>query len=229
MIPFNRKQVLIEYLTTGYSFEDPAKLYTEKLRVERERKNEMKNEMRKQEFPTAKDFINSIYGRMNYNGMYQSKRSLSDYIFKVIFNDPATIVFWKDGTKTIVKAEGEPFDPEKGMAMACAKKLGFNNGNYYEAFKEWLPVKDEPLNVGKLEDVFVSAIKGIDNLTVGISRLTAKKKTVQLLSAKQLAEKIGCSPKRIAKECREGKHPGAKKIHGVWQIPFEDLVKDTRK
>ena len=36
-MPFNRKQVLIEYLTTGYSFEDLAKLYTEKLRVERER------------------------------------------------------------------------------------------------------------------------------------------------------------------------------------------------
>lgn len=193
--PFNSKQVLIGDLTTGYSFEDPAKLEAEKLRVEKE------NEMKKQKITTAKDLINSIYGRMDYNGMYQAKRSLSDYISKVVFNDPATIVFWKDGTKTVVKAEGEPFDPEKGMAMACAKKLGFNNGNYYEAFKEWLPVKGEPL----------------------------KEETVQLLSAKQLAEKIGCSPKRIAKECREGQHPGAKKINGVWQIPFEGLVKDTHK
>ena len=39
-------------------------------------------------------------------------------IKKVIFNDPATIVLWSDGTKTVVKAEGEPFDPEKGLAMA---------------------------------------------------------------------------------------------------------------
>ena len=35
---------------------------------------------------------------------------------KVIFNDPATIVIWKDGTKTIVKRrEGEPDDKEKAV------------------------------------------------------------------------------------------------------------------
>ena len=42
---------------------------------------------------------------------------------KVIFSPPATIVFWKDGTKTVVKAENEPFDAEKGFAMAVAKKF----------------------------------------------------------------------------------------------------------
>lgn len=43
-------------------------------------------------------------------------------IEKVIFNDPATIVFWKDGTKTIVKCqEGAEFDPEKGLAMAISR------------------------------------------------------------------------------------------------------------
>lgn len=43
-------------------------------------------------------------------------------IEKVIFNDPATIVFWKDGTKTIVKCqEGVAFDPEKGLAMAISR------------------------------------------------------------------------------------------------------------
>ncbi len=42
-------------------------------------------------------------------------------IKKVIFNPPATIVFWKDGTKTVVKARGEAFDPEKGLAMAISR------------------------------------------------------------------------------------------------------------
>ena len=43
-------------------------------------------------------------------------------IEKVIFNDPATVVFWKDGTKTIVKCqEGAEFDPEKGLAMAISR------------------------------------------------------------------------------------------------------------
>lgn len=45
------------------------------------------------------------------------------FIDRVIFNPPATIVFWKDGTKTVVKAENEPFDAEKGFAMAVAKKF----------------------------------------------------------------------------------------------------------
>lgn len=60
-------------------------------------------------------------------------------IKKVIFNDPATIVYWPDGTKTVVKAEGEAFDPEKGLAMAIAKKSLGNKGNYYDVFREWLP------------------------------------------------------------------------------------------
>ena len=35
-------------------------------------------------------------------------------IKNVIFNDPATIVFWNDDTKTVVKAQSaEAFDPEK--------------------------------------------------------------------------------------------------------------------
>lgn len=63
-------------------------------------------------------------------------------IKKVIFNDPATIIIWKDGKKTVVKAgEGEEYDPEKGLAMAIAKYALGNEGNYYETFKKWLPEK----------------------------------------------------------------------------------------
>ena len=59
-------------------------------------------------------------------------------ITKVIFNDPATIVFWADGTKTVVQAYNEPFDKEKGLAMAIAKKALGNKGNYNEVFKKWI-------------------------------------------------------------------------------------------
>ena len=64
-------------------------------------------------------------------------------IKNVVFNPPATIVFWADNSKTVVKAESETFDPEKGLAMAIAKKALGNKGNYYETFKKWLP-KTEP-------------------------------------------------------------------------------------
>ena len=70
-------------------------------------------------------------------------KTTKNLIRNVIFNDPATIVFWNDGTKTVVKAENEPFDPEKGLAMAIAKKFFGNEGNYYDIFREWLPEKED--------------------------------------------------------------------------------------
>ncbi len=72
------------------------------------------------------------------------KKSAKDvFIKKVIFNDPATIVFWSDGTKTVVKANDEAFDPEKGLAVAMSKKMFGNEGSYYEEFKKWLPKEPE--------------------------------------------------------------------------------------
>lgn len=57
----------------------------------------------------------------------------------VIFNYPATIVLWADGTKTVVKAQDDDvYDPEKGLAMAICKKIGGNKWSYYNKFKHWL-------------------------------------------------------------------------------------------
>jgi len=67
-------------------------------------------------------------------------------IKEVIFNNPATIVFWNDDTKTVVKADNDAFDPEKGLAMAIAKKFLGNKGSYYNEFRKWLPEKDEAAN-----------------------------------------------------------------------------------
>ena len=70
--------------------------------------------------------------------------SLSLTIKDVIFNPPATIVFWMDGTKTVVKDQGEVFyDPEKGMAMAVAKKAFGNQGNYYNQFAKYLDIYEK--------------------------------------------------------------------------------------
>ena len=70
-------------------------------------------------------------------------------IKNVIFNEPATIIIWKDGTKTVVKCqEGEGYDPEKGLAMAISKKALGNKGNYCEVFKTWLP-EEEKVNDGR--------------------------------------------------------------------------------
>ena len=66
-------------------------------------------------------------------------------IKKVIFSNPATIVFWSDGSKTVVKSYLDDYDPEKGLAMAIAKKALGNEGNYYNVFKKWLPKDDETI------------------------------------------------------------------------------------
>lgn len=59
-------------------------------------------------------------------------------IRKVIFNDPATVVLWSDGTKTVVKCGPDDiFDKEKGLAMAIVKKMAGNDSRFHKVFKEW--------------------------------------------------------------------------------------------
>lgn len=86
-----------------------------------------------------KDALNSVFGNpINPKNQHQSIITLS--IKNVIFNNPATIVYWLDGTKTVVKCSNEEFDREKGLCMAIVKKISGNQGSYYNQIKKW--VKD---------------------------------------------------------------------------------------
>ena len=77
-------------------------------------------------------------------------------IKNVIFNDPATIVFWEDGTKTVVKCQdGDEFDPEKGLAMAIVKKAYGNKSNYCNKMKKWLPKEESVDTDSSLRSIFV--------------------------------------------------------------------------
>lgn len=60
----------------------------------------------------------------------------STAIKEVIFHDPATIVYWEDGTKTVVKCQDEQFDKEKGLLAAIAKKVYGNKGNFNNIIKK---------------------------------------------------------------------------------------------
>lgn len=60
-------------------------------------------------------------------------------IKNVIFNPPATIVFWTDGSKTVVKCNAkDEFDPEKGLTMAIAKRCAGNSDDFYKEIKKWV-------------------------------------------------------------------------------------------
>lgn len=85
----------------------------------------------------AYSLIDDLNGsKIAYNSFYGLRKVPE--IKRVIFNDPATIILWDDDTKTIVKAENEIFDPEKGLAMAITKKALGNEGNYYNELKKYL-------------------------------------------------------------------------------------------
>lgn len=58
-------------------------------------------------------------------------------IEKVIFNDPATIILWRDGDKTVVKrAVGDVYDPYAGFCIAVAKKAMGNNSRIKKILRE---------------------------------------------------------------------------------------------
>lgn len=75
-------------------------------------------------------------------------------IKNVIFNPPATIVFWTDGSKTVVKCNAkDEFDPEKGLAMAIAKRCANNSDDFYKEIKKWV----EKSGYKQVDDVKVLA------------------------------------------------------------------------
>ena len=63
---------------------------------------------------------------------------LRQMVEDVKFSGDRTIVFFGDGTKVIVKCqEGDTFDKEKGLAVACMKKLFDNTNVFNEVMRKW--------------------------------------------------------------------------------------------
>lgn len=74
-------------------------------------------------------------------------------IRRVIFSNPATIVFWEDNTKTVVRCmEGEKFERYAGFIAACAKKM-FGSTSRAKAVMNELAVDQPP----KVENKRVTA------------------------------------------------------------------------
>ena len=101
-------------------------------------KNDMK-QVRNQTYSRTVKLMDNLKYLSTKQSVFSDTVSSIPEIKSAIYNDPATIVFWEDGTKTVVKYKNEKFDPEKGLAMAFSKKMLGNKGNYYNIFKKWLP------------------------------------------------------------------------------------------
>ncbi|MBR1703131.1 MAG: hypothetical protein IJ716_14485 [Lachnospiraceae bacterium] len=87
---------------------------------------------------------------------------------KIIFNDPATIVIWKDGTKTIVKCQpGEVYDKEKGVALCFMKKALGNKGNFNNVFRDCGALEETP----KIDIFFKAPVtKVVEEITENVRR-----------------------------------------------------------
>jgi hypothetical protein len=80
---------------------------------------------------------------------------------KVIFNDPATIVYWEDGSKTVVKCgNGDVYDCEKGFAMCVLKRL--YGDKFHSILKKHIPKEENGSMLSADKSYNVKKIKQYD-------------------------------------------------------------------
>lgn len=117
----------------------------------------------------------------------ERKMSATRFAIKDIqFNGPATVILWRDGTKTVVKKqENEVYDQEKAIAMAVARKALGEEG-YYSLFHAKEIAEKELKKLRKHLEVLESQYAQMSN----------RKKTSRHRSALALEEKI--------KSCKTG-------------------------
>ena len=123
------------------------------------------------------EMLSKKLDNLNENSTYGMSRGLSFTPERIIHNGPATIVFWKDGSKTIVKCE-EGVDPDDYTAFCCAlaKRIFGNNSHFKKIVNS---VSDRPLepvdNPNAVEDFLKTIFKKMDTgLGIGFHELTCE-------------------------------------------------------
>lgn len=114
---------------------------------------------------TRSEYSPGPFGRSGYSELtvttLKPGRTGQYGIKKVVFNNPATVVYWDDGTQTVVYCQdnmkkvkktvggktvevmkpqkSDTYSEEVGLAMALAKKHYGNGGSYNNIFRKFLP------------------------------------------------------------------------------------------
>ena len=95
-------------------------------------------------------------------------------IKRVIFDGPATIVFWDDGTKTIVKCtDSDEYSYEVGIAMCTLKKIfGETYGTYRHDVRN--AIDDAVIRAEKKEEhkkrIRKDDIRGLEKIVDGLKK-----------------------------------------------------------
>ena len=119
------KRMLDGDLTNTFPADDPAYLSTDCTRACYEGNLEVVD-------------INNTRIELDLYDILGFKKPVSFDVKEVIYNDPAVIVYWEDGTKTVATAQNEEYDPEKGLAICFAKKALGNSYKGMGCFKRLL-------------------------------------------------------------------------------------------
>lgn len=86
------------------------------------------------------------------------------YIKQVVYQNPATIVFWNDGTKTVSKChKGDEYSPEAGLVLCILKKT--QGRTLKGLFEAWIP-----------EQAFAQPNKSVIQTLKNVRRLIKKSK-----------------------------------------------------
>lgn len=73
----------------------------------------------------AQSYADGLIKELTRMNLY---KNLPSMVEKIVYNGPATIVFWKDGTKTVIKChEGDQFDEVTGFLLCCLRKMMTQN------------------------------------------------------------------------------------------------------
>lgn len=95
--------------------------------------------------------------------LYGLEKPVSFDVTEVIYNDPAVVVYWKDGTKTVATAQNEDYDPEKGLAICFAKKA---LGNSYKGMGRFKRLLKKALKKKPEEDCTLVVKPKVTNVTI---------------------------------------------------------------
>lgn len=105
---------------------------------------------------------------------------------QVIFNPPATIVYWQDGDKTVVRCNNEEFSEESGFAMACMRKIYGTRANFKAQFKNAYRPQEKKSAVKKNDAVSVENQQSGKRDTVNVRKNSSKVPSLDML-LKELA------------------------------------------
>lgn len=113
-----------------------------------------------EQFPMHNWNFSGGFDYLNNKGVVNSV-----YIKQVLYNDPVTVVFWSDGTKTTSKInDDDVYSQESGLLLCVMKKI-CGATNIRNLLHEWTP-----LNEKDTKNVWVTANDVRRKIAVGLNK-----------------------------------------------------------